>query len=393
MIGMCPNDMKFNETLGRCVPRMDKLQQTIRIYDESENCGIMIPDCNKDGKFPVPSNCSYYYDCQRNSHNYFQYVYRCPWATMYHPDLHRCIPMANCYVDHYDMFDRFDYELFPKCVLRGQFRTSRNCNLYYRCIPNMDGSFFQIRYECPPMMYYNVDLERCQTKYFTHCNYIPWHTIVKEYALKHDLSCDTYEPQHTTSISTLNTTISTSVSSTEASTSETNITEPNATILTTTLNTETSEPQETDSQLTSSTMTNDISTTPYGETESDTTDSISVETTETGGTEDTEPTKTTEGYRSTDSTDSVTEITNSETQSTTEEEEDYIDFTWDDGAWDPLSKPDDLLDLPGYYIRYQKQLVDGAMSDERLNADVSLRLRYPNAYRIVAYPKKRKADT
>ncbi|KXJ78613.1 hypothetical protein RP20_CCG004115 [Aedes albopictus] len=140
-------------------------------------------------------------------------------------------------------------------------------------------------------------------------------------------------------------------------------------------------------------MTNDISTTPYGETESDTTDSISVETTETGGTEDTEPTKTTEGYRSTDSTDSVTEITNSETQSTTEEEEDYIDFTWDDGAWDPLSKPDDLLDLPGYYIRYQKQLVDGAMSDERLNADVSLRLRYPNAYRIVAYPKKRKADT
>lgn len=40
---------KFNETLGRCVPRIDELQETIRIYDESENCGIMIPDCNKDG--------------------------------------------------------------------------------------------------------------------------------------------------------------------------------------------------------------------------------------------------------------------------------------------------------------------------------------------------------
>lgn len=118
------------------------------------------------GKFPVPSNCSFYYDCQRNNYNYLQYVYKCPYETMYHPDLHRCVTMTKCYVslkmgkivdgkfnilnsqvDHYDILDRFDYDYFPKCIVPGQFRTSSHCNLFYRCIPNMDGSFFQIRYE------------------------------------------------------------------------------------------------------------------------------------------------------------------------------------------------------------------------------------------------------
>ncbi|XP_065077696.1 uncharacterized protein LOC135700957 [Ochlerotatus camptorhynchus] len=298
MIGMCPTNMKFNETLGQCILPANKPHDTIRIYDESENCDVMIPNCNKDGKFPVPSNCSFYYDCQRNNHNYLQYVYKCPYETMYHPDLHRCVTMTKCYVDHYDILDRFDYDYFPKCIVQGQFRTSRHCNLFYRCIPNMDGSFFQIRYECPPMMYYDIEKERCYMGYYTNCEYMPWDKIVKDYVFKHNLKIDNCIPKHTTAISTLNTTITTSScsSTTEISINSTNTYPTTQTtdstvspytvsstsgIATDTESTTSDETEVTDSTENSSVTEPESSTTPYTEatdsqeTETDTDTTIS----------------------------------------------------------------------------------------------------------------------
>ncbi|XP_062550940.1 uncharacterized protein LOC134215856 [Armigeres subalbatus] len=437
MIGMCPNNMKFNDTIGRCIPRVDESRYTIRIYDESENCGIMIPDCNKDGKFPVPANCSFYYDCQRNNHNYLQYVYKCPCETMYHPDLHRCVPMTNCYVDHYAMFDRFDDEFFPKCVLQGQFRTSRNCNLYYRCVPNMDGSFFQIRYECPAMMFYNIELERCQTKYLTNCDYIPWRTIVKNYALKHDLSCDHCEPLYTTSISTLNTTISTNGPCTCSPTTEcfrsTTVPMFDTTNGTSSTPEGTTDPtditstffrtrSDTEDISQTETYTNSISTTDSGATITDTTHP-------TDEIENPEVTSSVES--STTDPDERTTSAQYSTHSSSEDYDSYEIFTWDDRSWrrtktppafpsqatafkkngtldQPVrcvnnrqggltcdgveGNPNGWIEIPGYSIRYQRRVGNGDKPNKQLNADVNLRLRYPQMYRFEAYPKRRKVE-
>ncbi|XP_055629603.1 uncharacterized protein LOC129770666 [Toxorhynchites rutilus septentrionalis] len=210
MIGMCPTDMVFSEIEKKCVQKNENSTPTIRIYDESKDCGVVIPNCNSAGIFSVPSNCSYYYDCQQFNYDYHQYVYKCPHQTMFHPDLHRCTTMTRCYPDHYDIFDRFDYDYFPRCVLPGQFRTSKDCSLYYRCIPNMDGSFFQIRYECPPTMFYDRETERCEMRQSDKCEYIIWDDIINDYASKHNMSNNIDHLQNTTVISTINTTIATS---------------------------------------------------------------------------------------------------------------------------------------------------------------------------------------
>ncbi|XP_055531529.1 uncharacterized protein LOC129722246 isoform X2 [Wyeomyia smithii] len=210
MIGMCPTDMVFNETEGRCVERNWTSAKTIRVYDESENCDVVVPNCNQPGVFPVPSNCSFYYDCQEYRHGYQQFVYRCPYHTMYHPELHRCTTMTRCYPIPYEIFDRFSGEYFPQCVARGQFRTSNDCNLYYRCIPNMDGSYFQIRYECPPSMEYSVELERCVPRHTDECRCLPLVKIISDYLAKHNLTDCESVPRLTTAVSTINTTITAS---------------------------------------------------------------------------------------------------------------------------------------------------------------------------------------
>ncbi|XP_053687697.1 uncharacterized protein LOC128737153 [Sabethes cyaneus] len=207
MIGMCPSDMVFDETEGKCVERKGTPPSTVRVYDESENCDVVIPNCNQAGVFAVPSNCSFYYDCQEYRHGYQQFVYRCPYHTMYHPDLHRCTTMTRCYPIPYEIFDRFSGEYFPRCVVRGQFRTSNDCSLYYRCIPNMDGSYFQIRYECPPSMQYSEESERCIPKHSDECLYLPLDKIISNYLAKHNLSDGECFPQLTTAVSTINTTI------------------------------------------------------------------------------------------------------------------------------------------------------------------------------------------
>lgn len=337
---------------------------------------------------------------------------------------------------------------------------------------------------CPPMTFYNVDLERCQTKYLTHCEYTPWNKIVKDYAEKHDLRCDTYEPQPTTSICTLNTTISMSISTTEATLISTNTTTASVTtetIHSTTSNAETNDSEETDSEIVSSTIANEPSTNSSDETES-----INTETTY--ETEYTEPTNATDGHETSDVTEPDSDTTSSGTDITTdsentdddttssitdeqssptvthsssstvtsnpltsytipytkstskytrpyrssEEYDSYEIFTWDDNSWRPTKSPSDptdesnasekndsndrpvrcfnnqhggltcegiegkpggWLELPGYSIRYQKRPGASGKKNQRLNADVSLRLRYPHAYRFEAYPKKRNVDT
>ncbi|XP_058465322.1 mucin-2-like [Malaya genurostris] len=209
MIGMCPSEMTFDETQKHCVQTNETLPNTVRVYDESHDCDVMIPNCNEAGIFPVPSNCTFFFDCQEYPHGYHQYVFKCPFQTMFHPDLHRCIPMTRCYHDQFEIFNHFSGEYFPKCTVRGQFRTSNDCNLYYRCIPNMDGSFFQIRYECPPTMQYSIERERCVPRYTENCYYMPLDKIILDYTERHNISYDDGGTHHTTSISTINTTITT----------------------------------------------------------------------------------------------------------------------------------------------------------------------------------------
>lgn len=41
----------FDEAEGHCTLRDGTPHNTVRVYDESENCNVYIPDCNKPGNF------------------------------------------------------------------------------------------------------------------------------------------------------------------------------------------------------------------------------------------------------------------------------------------------------------------------------------------------------
>uniref|UniRef100_A0A182QFP9 Chitin-binding type-2 domain-containing protein n=1 Tax=Anopheles farauti TaxID=69004 RepID=A0A182QFP9_9DIPT len=82
-----------------------------------------------------------------HNYNFHQYVYQCPPGTFFHPDLQKCSSSNKCYEAQEDILHNFSKEYFPECHILGQFRTAKDCSLYYRCVPNMDGSFYQIRYE------------------------------------------------------------------------------------------------------------------------------------------------------------------------------------------------------------------------------------------------------
>ncbi|XP_035787859.1 uncharacterized protein LOC118464530 [Anopheles albimanus] len=206
MIGLCPDNTVFSDTEKRCITHTSvNIPSTIKVHDEAQNKSIAIPDCNGVGLFPIPSNCSFYFRCQEHNYNFHQYVYQCPSGTFFHPDLQKCSSSNKCYDGHEDILYRFNTDYFPECQVHGQFRTAKDCTLYYRCVPNMDGSFYQIRYECPYQMYYNIDRELCMPDHFQYCEYISQEKIVQDYKRKHDLANTTCDPQPTTVISALNT--------------------------------------------------------------------------------------------------------------------------------------------------------------------------------------------
>uniref|UniRef100_A0A182IZA3 Uncharacterized protein n=1 Tax=Anopheles atroparvus TaxID=41427 RepID=A0A182IZA3_ANOAO len=147
MIGLCPDSTVFSDTEKRCIMQTNNPPSTIKVHDESQNCNIIVPDCNGVGLFPIPSNCSFYFKCQEHNYDFYQYIYQCPPGKVFHPDLLRCSSSNKCYDGHEDILNNFNKDYFPECYILGLFRTAKDCSLYYRCVPNMDGSFYQIRYE------------------------------------------------------------------------------------------------------------------------------------------------------------------------------------------------------------------------------------------------------
>uniref|UniRef100_A0A182YEI7 Uncharacterized protein n=1 Tax=Anopheles stephensi TaxID=30069 RepID=A0A182YEI7_ANOST len=148
MIGLCPENTAFSDTEKRCIGQTPTNQpNTIKVHDESQNCNIVVPDCSGVGLFPIPSNCSFYFKCQEHNYNFHQYVYQCPAGTFFHPDLQKCSSSNKCYEAQEEILHNFSKDYFPECHIHGQFRTAKDCTLYYRCVPTMDGSFYQIRYE------------------------------------------------------------------------------------------------------------------------------------------------------------------------------------------------------------------------------------------------------
>uniref|UniRef100_A0A2Y9D1J5 Chitin-binding type-2 domain-containing protein n=1 Tax=Anopheles dirus TaxID=7168 RepID=A0A2Y9D1J5_9DIPT len=211
MIGLCPDNTVFSDTEKRCITQTLNRPNTIKMHDESKNCNIIVPDCSGVGLFPIPSNCSFYFKCQEHNYNFHQYVYQCPQGTFFHPDLQKCSSSNKCYEAQEDILHNFSKDYFPECHIFGQFRTAKDCSLYYRCVPNMDGSFYQIRYECPYKMYYNIEKECCVREQFQCCDYIPHERIIENYKQQHSLDSTTLDPQPTTVISAINTKITSSM--------------------------------------------------------------------------------------------------------------------------------------------------------------------------------------
>nr|XP_040241106.2 uncharacterized protein LOC120961456 [Anopheles coluzzii] len=211
MIGVCPDNTVFSDTEKRCIGETLNQPNTIKVHDESQNCNIIVPDCSGVGLFPIPSNCSFYFKCQEYNYNFHQYVYQCPPGTFFHPDLQKCSSTNKCYEAQEEILHNFSKEYFPECLIYGQFRTAKDCTLYYRCVPNIDGSFYQIRYECPYKMSYNIEKELCVPEHLQCCEYIPHERIIEQYKVQHSIDSTTLLPQPTTVISAINTKITSSI--------------------------------------------------------------------------------------------------------------------------------------------------------------------------------------
>uniref|UniRef100_A0A182MT98 Chitin-binding type-2 domain-containing protein n=1 Tax=Anopheles culicifacies TaxID=139723 RepID=A0A182MT98_9DIPT len=211
MIGLCPENTVFSDTEKRCIGQMVNQPNTIKVHDESQNCNIIVPDCSGVGLFPIPSNCSFYFKCQEHNYNFHQYVYQCPPGTFFHPDLQKCSSSNKCYEAQEEILHNFSKDYFPECHIYGQFRTAKDCTLYYRCVPNIDGSFYQIRYECPYKMYYNIEKEICVPEHLQCCDYVPYERIIENYKQQHKIDSCTLNPLPTTVISAINTKITSSV--------------------------------------------------------------------------------------------------------------------------------------------------------------------------------------
>uniref|UniRef100_A0A182TZS0 Chitin-binding type-2 domain-containing protein n=1 Tax=Anopheles melas TaxID=34690 RepID=A0A182TZS0_9DIPT len=204
-------DHVFSDTEKRCIGETLNQPNTIKVHDESQNCNIIVPDCSGVGLFPIPSNCSFYFKCQEYNYNFHQYVYQCPPGTFFHPDLQKCSSTNKCYEAQEEILHNFSKEYFPECLIYGQFRTAKDCTLYYRCVPNIDGSFYQIRYECPYKMSYNIEKELCVPEHLQCCEYIPHERIIEQYKVQHSIDATTLLPQPTTVISAINTKITSSI--------------------------------------------------------------------------------------------------------------------------------------------------------------------------------------
>lgn len=127
---------------------------------------IVPAKCKKEGKFPVRTNCSLYYICDRDGKEFRTKVFRCPGASLYSPDISQCSHTSTCspstiiYDDSIKSPDMYDLS-FPGCSDQGIYRTRSNCSLYYNCTKRSDFGFIETRYMCPSGKAFSIDHQTC----------------------------------------------------------------------------------------------------------------------------------------------------------------------------------------------------------------------------------------
>uniref|UniRef100_A0A182RF55 Chitin-binding type-2 domain-containing protein n=1 Tax=Anopheles funestus TaxID=62324 RepID=A0A182RF55_ANOFN len=220
MIGLCPENTVFSDTEKRCIGQTFKSTQHDQVHDESRNCNIIVPDCSGVVKFPFFQDCFQYHqivlftlnvqNITTISINTFISVLRELSSILIYKSVHH---LANAMKRRQvitgkttlstilksvfqlqfkeEILHNFSKDYFPECHMYGQFRTAKDCMLYYRCVPNIDGSFYQIRYECPYNMYYNIEKEICVPEHLQCCDYIPHERIIENYKQQHNIDSST----------------------------------------------------------------------------------------------------------------------------------------------------------------------------------------------------------
>ncbi|KAL5290168.1 hypothetical protein ACFFRR_009868, partial [Megaselia abdita] len=159
VFGRCPYLHVFDKTSNKC-----RYQRYVDL-----DVDIVPAKCTKEGKFPVRTNCSLYYICDKNGKEFRTKVFRCPGASVYSPDTRRCSSTGTCSPSTVIYDDSINcpevYELsFPGCSDQGIYRTRTDCSLYYNCSYSIDYGFIETRYMCPTGKAFSIDHQTCLPK-------------------------------------------------------------------------------------------------------------------------------------------------------------------------------------------------------------------------------------
>lgn len=164
VFGRCPYLHVFDKSSNKC-----RYQRYVDL-----DVDIIPSKCTKEGKFPVRTNCSLYYICNKNGKEFKTQVFRCPGSSVYSPDIRRCSIAGACSPSTIVYDDSIKcpevYELsFPGCSEEGMYRTRSDCSLYYNCSHNNEFGFIETRYKCDEGKAFSIEQMTCLPKKDVKC--------------------------------------------------------------------------------------------------------------------------------------------------------------------------------------------------------------------------------
>ncbi|XP_017134022.1 mucin-2 isoform X1 [Drosophila elegans] len=156
----CRNLESFNSSSGRCVQHVPQHRPD-----------HMLPQCQKEGRFPHPHDCKVYYRCDKNRTH--PWLFACPEGTIFSPVERKCLPGDQCpstEISESGSYIPQNCEIkFPECAEEGTFRSPTDCALYYTCRLQESGTYLQTRFKCPGSNSFDLERKLCRPRHEVDC--------------------------------------------------------------------------------------------------------------------------------------------------------------------------------------------------------------------------------